>query len=216
MPSSPLPSTIVPRPLVNALGLDHGVQQDAQEFWKLFWHMIEQQLKSQVCPALLPPPIRCPLAPWPLARALCPPLTCVPRPCCPDVHPPSQGNDAITTLFDRVYVGEMYNRTICDNCQRPSDRPDSFTELQLPMGKKAATVEECLRGLLETERLEDSNKYFCSRCNEKHNASRRMVLKRLPDTLNLQLLRCVSAEKGKAKEWAEKREVKNMAKRAPE
>ena len=98
----------------------------------------------------------------------------------------------------------------------PSDRPDSFTELQLPMGKKAATVEECLRGLLETERLEDSNKYFCSRCNEKHNASRRMVLKRLPDTLNLQLLRCVSAEKGKAKEWAEKREVKNMAKRAPE
>lgn len=83
----------------------------------------------------------------------------------------------------------MYNRTTCDRCLQPSDRPDSFTELQLPLGKKAASVEECLRGLLEDERLEDSNKYFCSRCNDKFDATRRMVLKRLPDTLNLQLMR---------------------------
>jgi ubiquitin carboxyl-terminal hydrolase 48 len=42
----------VPKGLVDALSLEHGVQQDSQEFWKLFLHLIERQLELQPQPEL--------------------------------------------------------------------------------------------------------------------------------------------------------------------
>lgn len=81
----------------------------------------------------------------------------------------------------------MYSTT-CKNCTQPSESPSSFYELELPMGQ-STSLEECIEDLLMVEYMQENNKYFCSRCNAHHDAERCVVLKQLPDTLNLQLMR---------------------------
>lgn len=65
-----------------------------------------------------------------------------------------------------------------------------FYELDLNIqGHK--TLAESLKGFLEVEKLDGDNKYMCSNCNGKQDATRTIELKSLPPVLNLQLLRFV-------------------------
>ena len=43
----------------------------------------------------------------------------------------------------------------------------------------------------QDKKLDGDNQYFCSHCQSKQNATRRIKLKKIPDVLNLQLLRFV-------------------------
>jgi ubiquitin C-terminal hydrolase len=48
-----------------------------------------------------------------------------------------------------------------------------------------------VQGYLQPEELAGDNKYFCSDCNSKQEASRGIVLSSLPPVLNIHLIRYV-------------------------
>jgi len=134
---------IDPAALVAALRLDTGVQQDAQEFQKLFLAHIEERFK------------RCP---------------------------------AVATLIPGHFQGEYSYVTTCTACGKTSCSRNTFTELELNI-EKHTTVEECLAAYVAEEELTGANKYFCEGCGSKQDARRRIAIERLPQVLNLQLLR---------------------------
>ena len=52
-----------------------------------------------------------------------------------------------------------------------------------------SSLKECLDDFTAAEKLAGENKYFCSNCDSKQNATRRLKLDVLPPYLNLQLNR---------------------------
>ena len=81
-------------------------------------------------------------------------------------------------------------RLRCTNCNKSSEHPSTFFELSLPL-QGHVTIDECLKSYVQKEFLDGDNKYFCSHCSAKHDATRQVVLKKLPDLLNIGLLRFV-------------------------
>lgn len=77
---------------------------------------------------------------------------------------------------------------------QPSETASFFYEIELPVGK-ATSIEDCLSALLAPEQLEGANRYHCGRCDALQDATRQLLLDALPDTLNLQLMRCVQQKK---------------------
>ena len=135
---------IDPSEFIKHLGLDAGLQQDAQEFSKLFLSVLEENIL--------------------------------------------QGNT--TNVIKDQFCGNYAYVTRCSNCNNASERMSEFYELDLNIqGHK--TLAESLKGFLEVEKLEGDNKYMCSKCNGKQDATRAIELKSLPPVLNLQLLRFV-------------------------
>ncbi|XP_045165164.2 ubiquitin carboxyl-terminal hydrolase 48-like [Mercenaria mercenaria] len=135
---------IDPSEFIKHLGLDAGLQQDAQEFSKLFLSVLEENIL--------------------------------------------QGN--ATNVIKDQFCGKYAYVTRCSNCNNTSERMSEFYELDLNIqGHK--TLAESLKGFLEVEKLEGDNKYMCSNCNGKQDATRAIELKSLPPVLNLQLLRFV-------------------------
>eukprot|EP00045_Choanoeca_perplexa_P016636 m.226627 g.226627 ORF g.226627 m.226627 type:complete len:1419 (-) comp17314_c1_seq1:82-4338(-) len=98
--------------------------------------------------------------------------------------------DELLEDYYRRQTGAQAYQTTCQNCKQPSSRPDKFLELEVNI-QNYKRLEESLESLVSTERLEGDNKYFCSNCNEKYDATRGLVLTSLPDTLSIQLMRFV-------------------------
>ena len=93
-------------------------------------------------------------------------------------------------VIKEQFCGSYAYVTRCNGCKSASERLSDFYELDLNIqGHKSLT--EALKGFLQVEKLEGDNKYMCSKCNEKQNATRAIELKVLPPVLNLQLLRFV-------------------------
>lgn len=135
---------IDPSEFIKHLGLDAGLQQDAQEFSKLFLSVLEENIL--------------------------------------------QGNSP--NVIKDQFCGKYAYVTRCSNCNNTSERLSEFYELDLNIqGHK--TLAESLKGFLEVEKLDGDNKYMCSNCNTKQDATRAIELKKLPPVLNLQLLRFV-------------------------
>jgi len=93
-------------------------------------------------------------------------------------------------IIDRQFGGTYCYRTQCSDCNSISDRPSKFYELDLNI-KGHSTLNKCMKDFLKEEILEEDNQYFCSHCQKKRNATRKIVLQKLPNVLNLQLLRFV-------------------------
>lgn len=138
---------IDPSEFIKHLGLDAGLQQDAQEFSKLFLSVLEENLQ--------------------------------------------QGRtNSNTNVIKDQFCGQYAYVTRCSRCHNASERVSEFYELDLNIqGHK--TLAESLKGFLEVEHLNGDNKYMCSHCNSKQDATRAIELRSLPPVLNLQLLRFV-------------------------
>lgn len=99
----------------------------------------------------------------------------------------SQGHrNIVEEQFGGTYVYE----TKCGFCQSVSERSSKFYELDLNI-KGHVKLSQCLKEFLKEEVLEGDNQYYCSMCLQKQDATRRIALRRLPQVLNLQLLRFV-------------------------
>jgi hypothetical protein len=68
--------------------------------------------------------------------------------------------------------------------------PSLFYELELNIaGHK--TLADCLEEFLKEEKLEGADRYHCTGCKSKQDATRSIKLDMLPSVLNLQLMRFV-------------------------
>mmetsp|Transcript_18587 Transcript_18587/g.40197 ORF Transcript_18587/g.40197 Transcript_18587/m.40197 type:complete len:901 (+) Transcript_18587:829-3531(+) len=90
----------------------------------------------------------------------------------------------------KIFEGEMEYVTTCSSCKTASRRAASFLELDLPI-QGLKHLGESLQSYASVEVLDGHNKFECSVCQGKHDAERRLQLRKLPDVLNLQLLRFV-------------------------
>lgn len=132
---------IDPTEFIKCLGLDTGLQQDAQEFSKLLISLLES-------------------------------------------------TSSVGDLIRAEFSGQYDYHTKCHTCGFVSKRPSRFYELDLSIqGHK--DVSQCLTEFFEEEQLKSENQYHCNSCDCKRDASRRIIVRSLPRTLNLQLLRFV-------------------------
>ncbi|KAI0664864.1 cysteine proteinase [Cubamyces menziesii] len=97
-----------------------------------------------------------------------------------------QQNPELQSLITDQFEGKQIYNTVCQNCQRRSERDSSFLEIE-----NNATLEERLSALLEPEILSGDNKYLCQQCDGLQDAKRYTELRELPPVLHFSLLRFV-------------------------
>eukprot|EP00051_Salpingoeca_urceolata_P006849 m.90590 g.90590 ORF g.90590 m.90590 type:complete len:1136 (+) comp15013_c1_seq2:388-3795(+) len=97
-------------------------------------------------------------------------------------------------LFQKLYEGELKDGVKCKSCGYESSHPDKFTDIPLvlkPFGaqKCVESIEEAIAKFVEVELLTGDNKYECSGCKQKVEASKGLTITKLPKLLTLQLKR---------------------------
>uniref|UniRef100_A0A4W3GMX6 Ubiquitin carboxyl-terminal hydrolase 48 n=1 Tax=Callorhinchus milii TaxID=7868 RepID=A0A4W3GMX6_CALMI len=101
-----------------------------------------------------------------------------------------QNNPDVQNIIQQQFCGQYAYVTVCNQCGWESKLLSRFYELELNIqGHKQLT--DCIEEFLKEEKLEGDNRYFCDKCQDKQNATRKIKLLNLPRTLNLQLLRFV-------------------------
>ncbi|XP_063969963.1 ubiquitin carboxyl-terminal hydrolase 47-like [Lytechinus pictus] len=97
-------------------------------------------------------------------------------------------------LINQLYQGQMKDYVKCLKCGYESARSDAFLDIPLvirPFGanKVYSSVDEALQAFVEPETLDESNQYFCEKCNMKCDAHKGLKFQRFPYLLTLQLKR---------------------------
>ncbi|ORY05993.1 cysteine proteinase [Basidiobolus meristosporus CBS 931.73] len=96
----------------------------------------------------------------------------------------------LRNLFKDQFEGEYEYGTKCSKCKRISQRREMFHELELNI-KDNSSLEQCVERFLKPETMKGEDQYFCSECDSKQNATRTTRISRLPNVLNVQLMRFV-------------------------
>jgi len=100
----------------------------------------------------------------------------------------NQDNSFVSKIIQNQFCGRYSYATICDHCKHSSLSDSNFYELDLSI-QNLETLHDCLNEFFRPVPLD--GKYNCSRCQKAQSAHRKIILKSLPPTLNLQLLRFV-------------------------
>lgn len=100
----------------------------------------------------------------------------------------NQKNTFVSKIIQKQFCGKYSYATICDACKHSSLSDSNFYELDLSI-QNLETLHDCLKEFFRPVPLD--GKYNCSRCQKAQSANRKIILKSLPPTLNLQLLRFV-------------------------
>ena len=163
----------------DALGLDHFEQQDPNEFSRLLFERIHESFQAGASVG-------------------------------DRYNTTGSGKKNLSLLLPSLFEGVMAYETTCLSCNAKTTRSEKFMDLNLPIvrkQKKSAmrntldsflgfedsipSVQDCLDEYCSKELLENENQYFCSDCEEKRDARREPVFRRLPPILNVQLSRYV-------------------------
>ena len=137
MQAGPAGCSADPGPLVRALGLDAGEQQDGQEFFKLLLALLEERLHGGDGGPATPPP------PPPAAGA-------------------AEAPAAPAGLVPSLFRGRSSIETVCGLCQgraSSSDRVEEFTELAVPV-RGSETLEHALASAAAPEYLPGEEFFF--------------------------------------------------------
>lgn len=100
----------------------------------------------------------------------------------------NQRNSFVSNIIKNQFLGNYSYATICDHCKHKSVFDSNFYELDLSI-QNLETLHDCLDEYFRPVPLD--GKYNCSQCRRAQSAHRKIILKSLPPTLNLQLLRFV-------------------------
>mmetsp|Transcript_4816 Transcript_4816/g.6724 ORF Transcript_4816/g.6724 Transcript_4816/m.6724 type:complete len:348 (+) Transcript_4816:1-1044(+) len=136
-----------------SIDLKTSLQQDPQEFFKLFTSLLEE-------------------------------------------HPSANNqekftdNSSVRNLIKTEFQGQYQYVTRCKVCNKTSNNPCQFYELELSI-KGNSDLEECLQDYVKVEQLVGDDQYYCDNCQTKQDAERKIEINSLPKVLNLQLLRFV-------------------------
>lgn len=101
-----------------------------------------------------------------------------------------QTQPGLKSLITDQFEGRLAYATTCHGCQNRTERQSEFLELEVNFESDSYIV-DCIAGSLATEVLSGDNRYQCSNCNSLQDASRSLVLKKLPSVLHFSLLRFV-------------------------
>ncbi|GEQ72705.1 hypothetical protein JCM33374_g6392 [Metschnikowia sp. JCM 33374] len=88
-----------------------------------------------------------------------------------------------------VFQGQYVSQLRCLECQMTSSTYNSFSTLSLPIPEKAGKMNgpislfECLDLFVETELLDDDNKWHCPKCKKFTKSTKKLVISRLPRIL---------------------------------
>ncbi|KAJ9575792.1 hypothetical protein L9F63_007333, partial [Diploptera punctata] len=101
-----------------------------------------------------------------------------------------QSSPIVKNIIHQQFCGRYSYVTKCQQCGTESARPSLFYELELNIaGHK--TLADSLEEFLREEKLEGADRYLCTVCKSKQDATRSINLDTLPPVLNLQLMRFV-------------------------
>lgn len=100
----------------------------------------------------------------------------------------NQVNSFVSKIIQNQFCGRYSYATICDHCKHSSLSDSNFYELDLSI-QNLETLHDCLNEFFRPVPLD--GKYNCQHCQKAQSARRKIILKTLPPTLNLQLLRFV-------------------------
>lgn len=95
---------------------------------------------------------------------------------------------ASTTYIGHLFCGFFLSRIICSSCRYTSNTYDPFMDIPLDiMG--VSNLENALKLFTKTEYLKGENRYICPKCNQRSDASKQLLIERLPPLLTIQLKR---------------------------
>lgn len=97
-------------------------------------------------------------------------------------------------LINKLYQGKLKDYVKCQQCGYESARTDTYLDIPLairPFGSLTAlgSVENALQNFIAPEVLNETNQYFCEKCNEKCDAHKGLKFISFPYLLTLQLKR---------------------------
>lgn len=107
-----------------------------------------------------------------------------------DVEFRKQEVPELHSLVSDQFQGTQVYGTACDSCQYRSERTADFLEIEVRF-EENSTLEDCIRTMLQEEKLTGDNQYRCPECDGLRDATRYTQLSRLPPVLNFSFLRFV-------------------------
>ncbi|KAH8738730.1 ubiquitin carboxyl-terminal hydrolase of the cysteine proteinase fold [Cryptosporidium ryanae] len=95
---------------------------------------------------------------------------------------------ASTTYIGQLFCGFFRSKIVCSSCGYISNTYDPFMDVPLDiMG--VSTLENALKLFTKTEYLRGENRYMCPNCKVKSDASKQLLIEKLPPLLTIQLKR---------------------------
>ncbi|KAI3409918.1 Ubiquitin carboxyl-terminal hydrolase 46 [Globodera pallida] len=92
------------------------------------------------------------------------------------------------TWIQEIFQGTLTNETKCLNCETISSKDEDFLDLSVDI-EQNVSISHCLRNFSNMETLSGDQKYLCEMCGSKHEAQKRMRIRKLPQLLALHLKR---------------------------
>jgi len=89
------------------------------------------------------------------------------------------------SIILKMFYGQYWNRTKCDECKLVSCNFDPFSIINLPINENTNTLKNCIDYYVLSEDLDGSNLIHCERCNKKCRGERKTTVWRVPPVLTL-------------------------------
>lgn len=93
-----------------------------------------------------------------------------------------------TTMLSRVLGGSFADQKICQGCPHKYECEESFTTLNVDI-RNHQNLLDSLEQYVKGDLLEGANAYHCEKCNKKVDTVKRLLIKKLPPVLAIQLKR---------------------------
>lgn len=94
----------------------------------------------------------------------------------------------MNTLIHQVFGGCYESKVLCQNCGSSSDTVEPFLDVSLDL-EGVSSVDKALKAFITPERLFGRNRYFCSNCKQKTDASKVFQFRRIPNVFIFHLKR---------------------------
>lgn len=95
---------------------------------------------------------------------------------------------------NELFEGLLTSQTKCLCCEKISSRDEKFLDLSIDL-ENNTSITACLKQFSANEILCEDNKFYCENCSLLQEATKRMVVKKLPEILTLHLKRFKYSEK---------------------
>ncbi|GJD10437.1 Ubiquitin carboxyl-terminal hydrolase 36 [Galdieria sulphuraria] len=92
------------------------------------------------------------------------------------------------TLVHEIFGGCYESKVSCQNCGSSSDTVEPFLDVSLDL-EGVSTLAKALKGFTTPERLFGPNRYFCSQCKQRTDASKVFQFRRIPNVFIFHLKR---------------------------
>ncbi|ODV61058.1 cysteine proteinase, partial [Ascoidea rubescens DSM 1968] len=97
-------------------------------------------------------------------------------------------HEFLNFLLNEVFEGLLTSETKCLTCEKVSSRDEKFIDLSIDL-EKDTSITSCLKQFSASEILTEDNKFYCDNCCSLQEATKRIILKKLPKILSLHLKR---------------------------